>query len=60
MKHHTAEELKDYLAREHHMLIRDASNFRSLTPYHFRVASQTPAENDALVEAIKQFISRNG
>ena len=53
-------ELKDYLAREHHMLIRDASNFRSLTPYHFRIASQTPAENDALVEAIKQFISRNG
>ena len=57
---HTAAELKDYLAREHHMLIRDASNFCSLTPYHFRVASQTPAENDALVEAINQLMSRNG
>ena len=60
MVSHTAAELKDYLAREHHMLIRDASNFCSLTPYHFRVASQTPAENDALVAAINQFVSRNG
>ena len=53
--HHTAAELKDYLAREHHILIRDASNFKGLTPHHFRVASQTPAENDALVEAIIKF-----
>ena len=60
MKQHTAAELKDYLAGEHHMLIRDASNVRSLTPYHFRMASQTPAENDALVEAIKQFITKHG
>jgi threonine-phosphate decarboxylase len=59
--YHTAAELKDYLAREHHMLIRDCSNFRGLTSHHFRVASQTPAENDALVDAINQFItSRNG
>lgn len=59
--HHTAAELKDYLAREHHMLIRDASNFRGLTSHHFRIASQTAAENDALVDAINQFlISKNG
>lgn len=56
LAHHTAAELKDYLAREHHLLIRDASNFRGLTPHHFRVASQTPAENDALVEAIREFM----
>ena len=48
--------LKDYLAREHGILIRDASNFKGLTPRHFRIASQTPAENDALVEAIADFI----
>ena len=60
MAHHTAAELKDYLAREHRMLIRDASNFHSLTRYHFRIASQTPAENDALIEAINQLISRHG
>ncbi len=54
--HHTAAELKEYLAREHHMLIRDASNFKGLTPHHFRVAAQTPSENDALVDAIRKFM----
>ena len=54
---HRAQELKDYLAREYHMLIRDASNFRGLTPHHFRIASQTPAENAALVDAIRRFIT---
>ena len=53
---HTAAQLKDYLARKHGMLIRDASNFKDLTPHHFRIASQTPAENDALVEAIAHFV----
>jgi threonine-phosphate decarboxylase len=55
----TAHDLKDYLASEHHILIRDCSNFEGLTPHHFRVAAQTPAENDALVEAIKTFVKRN-
>ena len=50
----TAAELKDYLAKEHGMLIRDASNFKGLSPHHFRIAAQSPTENDALVEAIKQ------
>ena len=54
----TATELKEYLAREHGILIRDASNFRGLTPHHFRVAAQTPEENDALVDAIAQFIQQ--
>lgn len=54
--HHTAAELKEYLAREHHMLIRDASNFKGLTPHHFRVAAQTPSENDAMVDAIRKFM----
>lgn len=56
MDNHTAADLKDYLVREHGILIRDASNFRGLTPGHFRVATQTPAENDALVSAINQFL----
>ena len=38
------------------MLIRDASNFKGLTPHHFRVAAQTAAENDELVAAIRTFI----
>lgn len=52
----TAAQLKDYLARQHHLLIRDASNFRGLTERHFRIAAQMPAENDALVAAIKEYV----
>jgi threonine-phosphate decarboxylase len=55
---HSAAELKDYLIRKHGMLIRDASNFEGLTPHHFRIAAQLPAENDALVEAIKTFMKK--
>ena len=53
---HNARGLKEHLARRHGMLIRDASNFRGLTPHHFRVAAQTPAEDDALVAAIRGFM----
>jgi threonine-phosphate decarboxylase len=42
------------------MLIRDASNFRGLTSQHFRVAAQTPAENDELAGAIQSFIALKG
>lgn len=49
---HTAAELKDRLAREHGMLIRDASNFRGLDNHYFRVAAQLPEENDELVKAM--------
>lgn len=51
----TAAQLKEYLAHEHGILIRDASNFTGLTPHHFRIATQSPTENDALVTTIKQF-----
>ncbi len=51
----TAAELKEYLAQEHGILIRDAANFTGLTPHHFRIATQSPAEDDALVTTIKQF-----
>lgn len=52
----TAANLKEYLVRNHHMLIRDASNFRGLSPRHFRVSTQSPEENDLLVNAIRQFM----
>ena len=51
----TAAELKEYLAREHGILIRDASNFTDLTPHHFRVATQSPDENDTLAAAIRNY-----
>lgn len=54
----TAGELKQYLACEHGILIRDASNFVGLTPHHFRIATQSPSENDALVVAILQYLHR--
>lgn len=50
-----ASALKEYLVREHGILIRDASNFAGLGPNYFRIAVQTPEENDELIEAIKQW-----
>lgn len=50
---HPAHELKEYLAREHGLLVRNASNFETLTPYHLRLAPQTPTANDALIEALR-------
>ncbi len=55
---HTARDLKDYLARQHGMLIRDASNFRGLTPHHFRICALSPAENDALAAAVGLFMEK--
>ena len=52
----TAADLKEQLALRYGLLIRDASNFQGLSPSHFRIASQTPAENDLLVEAITQLM----
>ena len=52
----TAAELKEYLARQHGILIRDASNFKGLNEYYFRIATQLSEENDALVSAVKLFV----
>ena len=48
----TAAELKEHLATRNGLLIRDASNFEGLTPYHFRVAAQTREEDDELIDAL--------
>ena len=47
-----ASELKERLARQHGILIRDASNFQGLTPAHFRIAVQGREADDALIQAI--------
>ena len=52
-----ASALKDFLARERGILIRDASNFVSLDQTFFRIAVQTAAADDELVEAIIDWIS---
>lgn len=51
----TADELKAFLAERHGILIRDASNFHSLTPQHFRIAVQSDEENELLMKALKEF-----
>ncbi len=50
-----AAELKEWLVEHHGILIRDASNFRGLDRRYFRVAAQTPAENDLLIEALRKW-----
>lgn len=50
--------LKEYLANEHGILIRDASNFEGLSDRFFRIATQTPEENDRLVKAIGEWFAQ--
>ena len=52
----TAVELKHWLVDNYGILIRDASNIRSLDESHFRVTAQKPEENDLLVEGIKAYL----
>ena len=49
-------DLKDFLAVEKGILIRDASNFDALGPDFFRIAIQTAKENDELIKAIEEWI----
>lgn len=51
----TAAMLKDYLARQHGILIRDASSFEGLDNSYFRIAVQTPKENDELINSLRQW-----
>ena len=50
--------LKDFLAVNHGILIRDASNFEGLDERFFRIATQTPEENDELVKAISEWMEQ--
>lgn len=48
--------LKNYLALEHGLLIRDASNFEGLDGAYFRISTQRPEDNERLVNAIGQWM----
>lgn len=52
-----AEALKEYLATERDILIRDASNFYGLDSGFFRIAVQGQTEDDELLKAIEEWIS---
>ena len=53
----SSRELKQWLINEHGILIRDASNFRSLDDRCFRVTARSPEEDDRLVDALKEYIA---
>lgn len=48
--------LKQFLAEEKGILVRDASNFAGLDDRFFRIAIQSPEENDELIESIKEWM----
>jgi threonine-phosphate decarboxylase len=52
LKQGEAAALKDYLVREHRLLVRDATNFRGLEEEYIRIASQSPEANRNLVNAL--------
>jgi threonine-phosphate decarboxylase len=51
-----ATKLKNYLAHEHQLLIRNASNFRGLDEHYIRIASQDAAQNKLLINALKSWV----
>lgn len=51
--------LKNWLLEKHGILIHDASNYHGLDNHCFRVASQTPEENDRLIEALNDYRTKN-
>ena len=55
LKEGRADDLKQWLACEHGILIRDASNFEGLDEHCFRIATQTPEENDLLVDVLREY-----
>lgn len=55
MQTQTSAVLKEYLIRQHGVLIRDASNFRGLNDRFFRVCTRNESDNQLLVEGLKNF-----
>jgi threonine-phosphate decarboxylase len=58
-KEFTAAQLKLHLISKYGLLVRDAANFKGLSPHHFRVACQSPEQNRLLTEALRE-CSRTG
>lgn len=59
LKKGTAADLKSFLIKEYGILIRDASNFRGLSPQHFRISTQTKEQNKLLIEGLKSWAIDN-
>ena len=54
-----ARALKEFLANEKGLLIRDASNFEGLDDGCFRIAVQSPEADDLLIEGIKEWMFKD-
>jgi len=54
-RYSTAAELKQWLLDQHGLLIRDAGNFRGLTPAHFRIGTRSAADNQLLINALAEW-----
>ena len=52
----SAKELKEYLIVKHQILIRDATNFKGLKGEYIRLSTQSKEANNALIQAIKEWI----
>ncbi|MFC6226082.1 pyridoxal phosphate-dependent aminotransferase [Hymenobacter artigasi] len=55
LRHGTAAYLKRWLLTTHGLLIRDAANFRGLSPAHFRLCTRPAADNQLLLNALRQW-----
>ncbi|OGX83497.1 pyridoxal phosphate-dependent aminotransferase [Hymenobacter coccineus] len=55
LKHGTAAALKRGLLDRYGLLIRDAANFRGLTPAHFRLCTRRPEDNQLLINALGEW-----
>lgn len=51
----TAKALKAYLAEQHQILVRDATNFNGLTGEYIRLAVQSPQANQCLIQALNSW-----
>jgi len=52
----SAKELKEYLIKEHQILIRDATNFNGLKGEYIRLSIQSKEANKILIEALKEWM----
>ncbi|MCQ2217084.1 MAG: aminotransferase class I/II-fold pyridoxal phosphate-dependent enzyme [Paludibacteraceae bacterium] len=52
-----ASDLKNFLVGSYGVLIRDASNFEGLDSSYFRIAIQTPKENELLIKGISEWMA---
>lgn len=50
-------QLKNWLIDHEGILIRNCSNFANLSPHHFRIATQSAEENNALISALHRFLN---